>query len=61
MINNNRFFLLVSLTSATSVRIMRSLANVSSSIGELLIAELIKLNKFDSLTFRRFANWLDNF
>ncbi|CAG8707725.1 13789_t:CDS:10, partial [Rhizophagus irregularis] len=46
----------VLLTSATSVRIIRSLANVSSNIGELLVAELIKLNKLDSLTFRRFAN-----
>ncbi|RIA82813.1 hypothetical protein C1645_834773 [Glomus cerebriforme] len=46
----------VLLTSATSARIIHSLANVSSNIGELLVAELIRLNKLDSLTFRRFAN-----
>ncbi|CAI2193693.1 9238_t:CDS:10, partial [Funneliformis geosporum] len=50
----------VLLTSATSVRIIDSLANVSSHIGELLVAELIKMEKLDALTFKRFANWLDN-
>ncbi|CAG8443511.1 12758_t:CDS:10 [Funneliformis caledonium] len=44
------------LTSATSFRIINSLANVSSNIGELLVAELIKMEKLDVLTFKRFAN-----
>ena len=51
----------MSLTSATSVRKTHSLANISSSVGELLVEELVKLNKLDSFTFRRFANWLDDF
>jgi len=51
----------VLLTSAASIRIIHSLANVSSNIGELLLAELIKLDKLDALTFRRFANWFGSF
>ncbi|KAF0517365.1 RNI-like protein [Gigaspora margarita] len=46
----------VFLTTATSMRTLQSLSNVSADVGELLVNELIKLEKLDVLTFKRFTN-----
>ncbi|KAF0517374.1 RNI-like protein [Gigaspora margarita] len=46
----------VLLTTATSMRTLQSLSNVSADVGELLVNELIKLEKLDVLTFKRFTN-----
>ncbi|CAG8527703.1 9146_t:CDS:2, partial [Gigaspora rosea] len=44
------------LTTASSMRTLQSLSNVSADVGELLVNELIKLEKLDALTFKRFTN-----
>ncbi|CAG8623934.1 19723_t:CDS:10, partial [Gigaspora margarita] len=54
----------VLLTTATSMRTLQSLSNVSADVGELLVNELIKLEnslsknlcRLDALTFKRFTN-----
>ncbi|RIB03069.1 hypothetical protein C2G38_820061 [Gigaspora rosea] len=46
----------VLLTTASSMRTLQSLSNVSADVGELLVNELIKLEKLDALTFKRFTN-----
>ncbi|RIB23849.1 hypothetical protein C2G38_2170077 [Gigaspora rosea] len=46
----------VLLTTASSMGTLQSLSNVSADVGELLVNELIKLEKLDALTFKRFTN-----
>ncbi|RIA99893.1 hypothetical protein C2G38_1473899 [Gigaspora rosea] len=40
----------------SSMRTLQSLSNVSAVVGKLLVNELIKLEKLDALTFKRFTN-----